>query len=337
MTTIIFEKTKNKKQLILFFIMVCVFIIFGCVAYYYHYDQEKHMYITKYNNIQYNNIKEFFDNFDSHTPKTKDLTTTNTSTSTKDILFVTSFVDIGREKWANLKRTNDDYFEWFNNLAKTITYPLLVLIDENILHKLHEKYKFENNIIFMDRNNVDTFLDRYLDTEQAILDSDEFKRKIPKERLNIKPETWNGKYNLMNHSKVNFVKYAKAMFPDYSYYSWIDFGYVRNDVNNVPQKINISKLPKDKVVFETFYLPKKQTEEEVLQIDETIFKGSCFIIPNLLVETFYNKYENKLLNWYSRNISDDDESLVMQLYFDEPHMFNMIVDKDWFTLYRHFM
>ena len=189
----------------------------------------------------------------------------------------------------------------------------------------------------MDRNNVDTFLDIYLDTEQSILDSDEFKSKIPKERLNIKPETWNGQYNLMNHSKVNFVKYAKAMFPDYMYYSWIDFGYVRNDVNNVPQNINIAKLPKDKVVFETFYLPQKQTEEEVLQIDETIFKGSCFIIPNILVETFYNKYENKLLNWYSRNISDDDESLVMQLYFDEPHMFNMIVDKDWFTLYRHFM
>ena len=150
MTTIIFEK--HKKQLILCFIIVCVFVIIGCIAYYnYSYQQKHNRYITAYNNIQYNNIKEFFDTFDNFesfgTPNTK--THGSSSASAKDILFVTSYVDIGREKWANLKRTNDDYFEWFNNLAKTITYPLLVLVDENILQQLHEKYKFKDNICLL--------------------------------------------------------------------------------------------------------------------------------------------------------------------------------------------
>ena len=36
-------------------------------------------------------------------------------------------------------------------------------------------------------------------------------------------------YNIVNHNKVIFLKRAKSLFPNYSHYSWIDFGFLRED------------------------------------------------------------------------------------------------------------
>jgi hypothetical protein len=253
-----------------------------------------------------------------------------------DILFVTAFIDIGRNKWIYSKRTIDDYFFWFHNLAKTIKYKLLVYIDDDIKEKLLLKYKFNDNIEFININKVNTFLDKYLSIEQSILDSYEFKKKIPENRLAIRPETWNGKYNLLNHSKVDFIKYSKKLYPNYKFYAWVDFGYTRQLPEKTPQNLNINKIP-NKIIYETFYLPNfRLTDEEILKLDKTIIKGSGFIIPNNLVETYHNKYENKLKKWYSNKNCDDDESLVLQLYFDNPEMFHFIVDKNWFSLFNYF-
>jgi hypothetical protein len=254
----------------------------------------------------------------------------------KDILFISAFVDIGREKWKHLKRTNEEYFQWFYNLASNIEYKLLVYIDDDIREQLFSKYKFKDNIEFYKRKDVNTFMKRYLEKEQNILDSDEFKKKIPKYRLGKNPETWCAKYNLSNHSKVNYVLDAKRKYPNYKFYSWIDFGYVRDNIENVPRNLQIEKIP-EKIIYEAFYLPSKIDEIEVLQINDTIMKGSGFIVPNNVVESFHNKYEKKIIHWYNHNISDDDESLILQLYYDEPYSFHIIIDKSWFSIYKHFM
>jgi len=253
-----------------------------------------------------------------------------------DILFVTAFMDIRRNEWKQARRTIDDYFFWFHNLAKTIKYKLLVYIEDDVKEKLLLKYKFNDYIEFININNVNTFLDKYLNIEQSILDSNEFKKKVPKNRLGIRPETWNGKYNLLNHSKVDFIKHSKKLYSNYNFYAWIDFGYTRQLPEKTPQNLKIDKIP-NKIIYETFYLPNfRLTDEEILQIDKTIIKGSGFIVPNNLVETFHNKYENKLKKWYSTKNCDDDESLVLQLYFDNPEMFHIIVDKNWFSIFNYF-
>lgn len=257
-------------------------------------------------------------------------------TETKEIIFVTAFIDIGRDKWTHSKRTIDDYFYWFHNLAKTIDYKLIVYVNTEIKTKLFSKYQFKKNIEFIDIDKVDTFLNKYLETEQQILDSEEFKRKIPENRLGIRAETWNGKYNLLNHSKIDFIKYSKKLYPNYKFYSWIDFGYVRDLPENTPNNLNLEKIP-NKIIYETFKLPTCRIDEhEIYKIDETIMKGSGFIVPNNLVEIFHTNYENKLNNWYSRHLCDDDESMVLQLYFDNPELFHIIIDKNWFSVFNHF-
>jgi hypothetical protein len=266
-------------------------------------------------------VSKFKDNFNSNMKN--------------DILFVTAFKDIGREKWGEnqYKRTNEDYFRFFYNLASNIEYKLLVYVDDDIKEQLFSKYTFRDNIEFYNQTHANIFMDRYLEKEQAILDSDEFKKKIPLERLNNNPETWSAMYNMITHSKVNYVLDAKRKYPNYKFYSWIDFGFVR-EIEYVPKNLKLEKIP-EKIVIVSFYIPEKFDEVKVLQIGD-FFKTGGFIIPNNLVEIYHDKYEKKIIQWQNNNISDDDQSLALQLYFDDPEIFHIIIDDIWFSLYKYF-
>ena len=57
----------------------------------------------------------------------------------KNILFITAFRDIGRENWTGwLKRTNEEYIEYFKNLAYNISYKLIVFVEKDFIEKLSE-------------------------------------------------------------------------------------------------------------------------------------------------------------------------------------------------------
>jgi len=251
-----------------------------------------------------------------------------------DIIFITAFKDIGRGLWVTNKRTNYDYYNYFLNLANNIKYKLIVYLDNEVKTYLLSKYTFNENIIFVETKNVATFLDKYLDEERRIISSQEFKKKIPKHRFRKKPETWSAKYTLINHSKINFVSNAKKNYPDYKFYSWIDFGYVR-EINSIPNNININNL-EEKIIYQAFKIPQLRLNAiQMLHIDEPVIAGSAFIVANNLVEKFEHIYENKIKLWHQFYICDDDQSLVLQLYHENKELFYLIQDNNWFSLYNH--
>ena len=57
-----------------------------------------------------------------------------------DIIFITSYRDIGRDKWTHMKRTNKNYYDWFNVLGSNIDYKLIVYINDDIKNKLSKQY-----------------------------------------------------------------------------------------------------------------------------------------------------------------------------------------------------
>jgi len=250
-----------------------------------------------------------------------------------DIIFTTAFKDIERIYWKDYQRTNEEYYEYFTNLTKNIKYNLVVYLDDDIKNTLLKKYKFNSNIIFKNTNDVETFYNKYLEEEHRVINDNRFKNKIPLNRKN-KPETIYAKYTLINHSKINFVKHTKKLFPDYKFYSWIDFGFVR-DINVIPKNINIDKLP-EKIIYQTLcYIPKIRVDViKNLQTDEVVIAGSAFIIYNSLIEHFENLYENKIKQWQKNYICDDDQALVLQLFYENPELFCLVVDKKWFNIYN---
>jgi hypothetical protein len=109
----------------------------------------------------------------------------------------------------------------FVTAYKNIEYNLIVYIEEDTKEKLSQ-YQFKPNIVFKSISEVNTFFDKYLDDDKQVMSSDIYKNKIPIRRK-YNPEHVFSEYNLINHSKINFVADAKKLFPKYKFYSWIDF------------------------------------------------------------------------------------------------------------------
>jgi hypothetical protein len=254
----------------------------------------------------------------------------------ENILFVSAFKDINRKSWKVISKTNEQYFVEFFNLASNIDYNLIVFVNDFISEQLHKKYTFKSNIYFYNIDKINTFYNKFLESQTKIINSKIYQSKIPYDRRDA-PEHWCPEYNLINHSKINFVSAAKQIFPTYKFYSWIDFGYVRNNINNVPKNINIDVLPENKIIYQCHTNPPINSINPSLMLSSHIiyFMGSSYIIPNVLVEQFENLYENTIIDLEKQMVVDDDQALILQIYFNNQNLFQYIVNTNWFTLYNN--
>lgn len=252
-----------------------------------------------------------------------------------EIIFTTAYKDINRANWfPYFVRTNRTYIDYFYNLSDDIKYKLVVYVENDIREFMCNEHTFHDNIIFIDMNSIDTFYDKYLEKDRQIITSDDFKAKVPAYRR-INPECIYSEYNLINHSKINFVSNTKKLFQGYQYYAWIDFGSMNENIENIPKNIDISLLEK-KIIYHCVESPQihRITEEEMLQSDTVYFLGSAFIVYKDVVEYFEQLWEAKLLQWQEKNITDDDQSVVLQLYYDFPDLFQKIENVEWFGIFR---
>jgi len=253
---------------------------------------------------------------------------------TNDIIFTTAYKDINRGNWNNFVRSNKTYIDYFYNLADNIKYKLVVYVECDIKEIMFNEHTFNDNIIFIDMNGVYTFYQKYLEKDKIIINSEIFKGKIPENRKN-KPECLYSEYNLINHSKINFVANTKRIFPNYKYYSWIDFGIMNEKIENIPNNIDISLL-QNKIIYHCVHPPPTEriSEEEMLKSDQVYFLGSAFIVFRDLVEHFENIWEYKIIQWQEQYITDDDQNLILQLYYNCPGLFQKIENTEWFGIYR---
>ncbi len=253
------------------------------------------------------------------------------------IIFTTALKDIGRNCWDHYQRSNDTYIERFLKLAQNISYPLIAYLEKPLLEKV-SSYTFPENVIFIDMECVDTFYDKYYEREKQIIESPEYKKKVPQNRWN-NPEHKYAEYTLITHSKCNFVAKTKKLYPDFTFYAWIDFGCIYH-IDNVPQDLFLPEdLLKNKITFPLLKKPEPQhrlTEEKMLGIDDIYIDGSQYIIHKNLVFLYEDLYRKKIEMWQSLKTCDDDQTLVYQLYMDDPELFFLVEEKHWFTLFYHF-
>jgi len=254
----------------------------------------------------------------------------------EDIIFVTAYKDINRDKWNYFRRTNQMYIDYFYNLAYNIKYKLVVYVEEDILKIITTNHIFNDNVIFKDLNTVDTFLKKHIHRESEVMDSDLYKSRLHPVRKETSPENKYAEYNLITHSKVNFMKKTRDLFPNYKYYAWIDFGTANSNIEFIPRYLDLSIL-KEKIYCHTYLpLPEKRLDEiEMLQSYDTYILGSGYIAHHSLVETFERLWDEKIIDWQNKYISDDDQSLVLQLCYDRPDIIEAIYYEQWFGMYPY--
>jgi len=254
-------------------------------------------------------------------------------TAVSDIIFVTGFKDIGRTQWNVIPRTTDDYLASYLRVARTIKYRLLTFVEPFIMDLLRSA-DLPSNIELHNYNDVSTFLSKYFTQDTKLLCSPQYQAAIPGDRKNC-PEHCRPGYSLVNHNKVNFIRKTKELYPDYRYYGWIDFGYVRDDTSKFPHNIDTTRLH-NKIMYQCTMIPQVRISEREMLAQHIIYiHGSQFIVPNELVESYEKAYGDKLLKWYEIGNTDDDQNLVYQIYFDHPEWFELIKLDVWFTLFKN--
>ena len=257
-----------------------------------------------------------------------------------DILFVTAFKDLGRSAWTCYPRTNATYFKCFNDLAQNIKHTLLVFVEDEVRDELCRQYAFKPNVVFMRLDDVTTFYKTRLDRESVIIASDEYRSKVRRDRL-VLPEHCKAGYNLINHSKINFVAKARELFSSYSFYSWIDFGFCNDgDVSRVNVEVDVRALPR-KIIYQLYNNVPSQHQhhdrispEAMLREDTIYFIGSSYVIPNEMVVDFESTYEKKIIELELRNVVDDDQNVMLQIYYDNPDLFSTFQSDAWFSFYK---
>jgi hypothetical protein len=72
----------------------------------------------------------------------------------------------------------------------------------------------------------------------------------------------------------------------------------------------------------------------MLKTNKVYITGWSIIVYKDYVEEFYRLYENKIIDFQNTMITDDDQNLVLQIYYDNPKLFCLKYSKKWFSLFR---
>jgi protein YibB len=252
-------------------------------------------------------------------------------TISKSVAIVTSFVDIGRGKWDGWpKRTQEEYFDYFNNFAH-LENPLYIHIDKSLHAKVLELRKGKPTY-FIKADIYKDFKDMYSKIGK-IQKSAKFQNSIPDE-LKDHPEYWSKDYCFVTLLKPYFVKLAIEQFDiKESLVSWVDFAYKRNS-DNIGNSLSLA-FPQNKItVF-------SQKPIRNIDIHHCITKNDIYIVGSSVTASkenwnvLHGLYHQSVKEMFDQGLVDDDQGVWLMAYLKKPEVFNVMITKEWFSLFKH--
>ena len=257
------------------------------------------------------------------------------------VLVVTAFIDIQRGSWPHWTRTNDEYINWFSNLIQVPEIEIICFCETTIKDQIIEQLRY--NGISYDKNRItftpifyeDTFF-VYIDKESEIMQSANFLDIVGPRRGH--PEHCVPAYNCIQHSKVNFVRKAVDLKPNYTHYAWIDFGYLRNK-NDIPSsKPSWELLFNDDKIHYIGFRDVIPTEEfdpiQTCKYAPEVIQGSFFIVPKPLVYWYETAYCDMLHKYHLLGIADDDQAIALQVMCKDKDNFTINTNNNWFQVFN---
>jgi hypothetical protein len=275
-----------------------------------------------------------------------------------DITLVTAFFDIGRDTWRNptFQRSADFYVDSFLTYLQ-YPYKMVCFIDEKYMDKIYTVYEksiYKNKqFIPINRewlnNNIHAWSN--IEKDRQILSSTNFKDFLSK-RLEfiypngipdtnvvdyLCPENLYPEYNIVNHSKIDFIMYAiNNGLISTEFTGWSDFGYFstfHKDGTPLPHStIDTEKLDKHKVAI---CLRRNIAEKDkdmlfTLLTATELFVGAFYAGPTRIMQEFQELYHNSVNEMYENGVSDDDQHVYIRCHMRNPTFFDMhIFEKEW--------
>jgi len=279
--------------------------------------------------------------------------------SDSDITLVTAFYDIGRENWeANFKRDVSFYIDSFLTYLD-YDYKMICYIDDRYINKILEKYaesQYKNKLFIpINRNWLDENIHAWKNVERdrSIMQNKEYQDLLKSHRLpkmypdgipesnlrnHLCPENVFPEYNVVNHSKIDFIVHAiKNGYITTKFTGWTDFGYFKtyhSDDSPLPSgTIDVNKLHPDKLIFNL----RRQILEQDKDVYFTmiyayeLFIGAFYAGPTELMLPFQDLYHECVNEMLDKFVTDDDQHVYIQCYIKRPELMhlNIFENQDW--------
>jgi hypothetical protein len=234
---------------------------------------------------------------------------------------------------------------------------MVCYIDDKYIDKIlnvYEKSSHKNKVFIpINRQWLDEniYAWTHVEKDRQILNNPHFKNFLAR-RLNLMypngipetnvrqhlcPENIYPEYNVINHSKIDFIVHAiKNNYINTYFTAWSDFGYFstyHKDGSELPiNTIDTEKLDMNKI---TICLRRKILEEDkdimfTLLYAYELFIGAFYAGPTHIMEYFQTLYHDCVNELYENGVSDDDQHVYIRCYVKNPTIFILSIHGgDW--------
>ena len=245
------------------------------------------------------------------------------------MIYVTSFLDINRSSWTNHRRSFDQYlisFRAFIHLFDNQSIDkMVVFIDKKHFQVLKDQIRSNITLIPISIqwmiDNVDVF--KSIDRENDIM-KDNLYRSLLGDRQKF-PEHNYPLYTMINHAKIDLVCKAIDMYQEDDIFAWVDFGFFA-DASNIPIKLLDKKhFLLDKMNYHLInHIHTVENHDPIFHLQHApeLIGGFFFISSSNVLKLYKTAYNEMVDFFHQNNIQDDDQHIVLQLYYKYPNLFS---------------
>jgi protein YibB len=249
----------------------------------------------------------------------------NGSVNVGSITIITCFYNIKREEFKKFKRTEQDYINFFDKIAR-LKNPMVIYCEENnveIIKSIREKHgNRENTIIevLTDLRSLDPCL--YENIKKTM--NNKYSKKFM--FFSDNPEVISNDYNFLMLIKALLVKNAILKYKINGLCSWIDFGF---DGNNIyyPNKEEFSfewEYNFEEDVIHLFQIKDNARNLPVFEIVrrmETFIQGGMIIAHSNLWGIFWEELKKCYDILINVGLIDDDQIFYYMVSKINPNLF----------------
>lgn len=247
-------------------------------------------------------------------------------------VLVTAFFDVGRSGWRKSPKDTETFYvaSFRHYLSVNMTNKMVVFLDKRLIHLLPSNiYRVQIIPIDYEWLEANTKSWQQRETATRVMQSTLYQTLLYDRIKEGYPENIYPEYNLINHSKIDFIVYAikQGLVPRDASVAWTDFGYhfsVYGPQGPFPNQ-TIRLLNTDKLTFCLVQPPTKEDADvgHTLTVARPTFTGGFFGGPQDLLLELHTLYHTCLDVFYTCGIADDDQHIYLRCWLRQPELFQL--------------
>ena len=245
------------------------------------------------------------------------------------ITIVTAFYDIGRATWDNndsrivpFRRTTEQYFDWFSNLAN-LDNDMIIFSTKDNLEKIKNIRKDKPTIV-IELDIFEEFKDMFSKIS-SVQSSETYKSKL-NPAISHQPESWNSKYLLATYLKPYYLNYSvENNLVNTDQVAWLDFGGYRDLELLGTRKEWRYNFNSEKI---TTFIHERVTAdlnlESVWYNNTDHIVGGCFVCNKKLAKTFWQITKDRIDAGITSGLLGNDQTLIADVCKNNIDLFDQI-------------